>query len=112
MKTILTLLTIISLISTNLMAQIPSLEWVKHMGGLGNEEAYCMTKDQMGNIYTAGRASGWGGTADFSAGTGTNILTLIGSMDTYIQKLDPAGNSIWVKQISGPGVSCVAWDIA
>lgn len=72
--------------------------WANQMGGIQDDRAYSVTTDAMGNIYTTGD---FHGTVDFDPGIGTHILTSYGSIDAFIQKLDPNGNLLWVKQIGG-----------
>jgi Secretion system C-terminal sorting domain len=76
--------------------------WAKQMGGNRPDGTNAMELDESGNIYTTGY---FGGTADFDPGTG--IFNLISSSDyqTFLSKLDAAGNLIWAKQISGLGTS-------
>ena len=76
-----------------------NLLWVKQMGGTARDWGLFITLDTYGNIYTTGL---FGATVDFDPGTGTFNLTSNGSSDAFIQKLDPEGNFLWVKQIRGP----------
>lgn len=75
------------------------LIWAAQMGGSGGNRGLSITTDPIGNVYTTGTF--WG-TADFDPGAGIVELTSPGSWDIFIQKLDPNGNFIWVKQISAP----------
>ena len=54
--------------------------------------------DSNGNILTTGLFTG---TVDFNPGAGTATLSAVGE-DIYISKLDPDGNFLWAKSISGP----------
>ncbi len=67
-------------------------------GGAANGIAVAVDAD--GSILAAGNFSG---TADFGSGPGTLQLTSAGLEDTYIAKLDSAGNFVWVKGTSGTG---------
>ncbi|MBL4707762.1 MAG: SBBP repeat-containing protein, partial [Flavobacteriales bacterium] len=56
-----------------------------------------ITIDTSGNVYSTGR---FYGTVDFDPGLGVSNLTSYGPADNvFIQKLDTAGNLLWVKQI-------------
>ncbi|MEA3496366.1 MAG: SBBP repeat-containing protein, partial [Bacteroidota bacterium] len=80
------------------IAQNHKLEWAKQIRGTYNDEGNSITTDAAGNVYTTGYFSG---TADFDPGTGTTNLTSAGIYDIFIQKLDPAGNLLWVKKMGG-----------
>ncbi len=70
--------------------------WVKRMGGISDEEGNSITTDINGNIYIIGN---FNDTVDFNPGSGINNLTSAGYYDVFIQKLDSAGNLLWVKQM-------------
>jgi len=74
--------------------------WAKQMGGqYGNETSRNIRLDRHGNIYNIGE---FVQTADFDPGPGVAALTAFGNQhDIYIQKLDPDGNHVWVKQLGG-----------
>ncbi|MGH1337157.1 MAG: SBBP repeat-containing protein [Aureispira sp.] len=72
--------------------------WVKQMGGTSNGSGQGIISDANGNIYTTGYFQG---TTDFDPGAGTANLTTVGNWDVFIQKLDPSGNFLWVKQMGG-----------
>ncbi|WP_020468820.1 SBBP repeat-containing protein [Zavarzinella formosa] len=61
-------------------------------GGLG------LTTDRQGNVITTGF---FGGMTDFDPGAGTFTLISAGSDDSYVSKLDPAGNFVWARQLGG-----------
>ena len=50
--------------------------------------------DSIGNFYSTGV---FGGTANFAGVS----LTAVSDLDMFIMKQDPAGNTIWVKQVEG-----------
>ena len=54
--------------------------------------------DALGNVYTTGLFQG---TADFDPGGGVFNLTIAGSGDVFISKLDSSGNFVWAKSIGG-----------
>jgi len=72
--------------------------WAKKMGGTSYDMGYSITTDACSNVYTTGYFKG---TVDFDPGVGTTNLTSAGNKDIFIQKLDSAGNLLWVKQIGG-----------
>lgn len=72
--------------------------WAKQMGGNQNDYGQHITVDADGNIYSIGYFDGIG---DFDPGNGVAILSSGGALDTFISKLDSAGNFLWAKQFSG-----------
>src|SRR5688572_2925617 len=78
-----------------------NLMWSKKMGSIGLDEGNGITVSSAGNVYSTGTFQV---TVDFNPGGGNFNLTCTGGpyWDSYIQKLDAAGNFIWVKQIGGP----------
>ena len=81
-------------------SQEPTLEWVKHFGSDGFNEAYAMTIDPNGDILI----TGWfDGTVDFDPGPNVYNLTTVETIDMFIVKLDADGNFIWAVQNGGVG---------
>ncbi|MEN7548785.1 SBBP repeat-containing protein [Rapidithrix thailandica] len=74
--------------------------WAKSMGGSGYESGYSIALDSDGNVYITG---GFYGTADFDPGAGSHNLTVNGSEDIFIQKLDQEGNFVWAISMGGSG---------
>ncbi len=74
--------------------------WAKQMGGTsGKVISRLIRLDQGGDILNIGE---FVGTADFDPGPDKVELASFGNnADVYIQKLDPDGNHIWVKQFGG-----------
>ena len=68
------------------------------MGGTFYDTAFSITTDANGNVYTTGDF--WN-TVDFDPGAGIANLTSNGYSDIFIQKLNDAGNLLWVKQMGG-----------
>lgn len=89
---------LLSLFPSSLVAQNPTFQWVKQMGGPSNDFGNSITTDVNGNLYTTGSFQG---TVDFDPGTGISNLTSIGNQDIFIQKLDSDGNFVWAKQMGG-----------
>lgn len=75
-----------------------NLIWAKSYGGYSRDDARGISVDASGNIYIIGVFQN---TATF----GTFTLTASGQDidDAYVMKLDPSGNVLWAKAISGPG---------
>jgi CHU_C Type IX secretion signal domain/IPT/TIG domain len=74
--------------------------WAKVMGGTDYDDAYTITIDAFGNVFTYGL---FRGTADFDPGAGTFNLTSAGCY--FISKLDNNGNFIFAKAIQAPNAS-------
>ena len=72
--------------------------WVKSFGGNPEVEAYSITTDASGNVYTAGSFQG---TIDFDPGAGVFNLTSNGGSDAFVQKMDALGNFLWAKFFGG-----------
>ena len=75
--------------------------WVKQIGGSFYDEGSSIALDNQGNVYTTGY---FNDTVDFDPGVGVNTLVSNGYFDIYIQKLDSAGNFLWVKRMGGNGL--------
>ena len=88
------------LLVSNLSAQIPTFVWARQMGGKSVDLASSITTDIHGNVYTTGM---FADTADFDPGPRvTNLISASKDYyDVFIQKLDPNGTLLWVKQIGG-----------
>ena len=96
MKKLLAIFTAYALAATMMNAQ--NFEWARTCGGTDYDEAFALSVDASGNVYTAGYFTG---TADFDPGAGTYNLSSAGYSDVFIQKLDAAGNFIWAKSFGG-----------
>ena len=69
--------------------------WVKTYGDIGNSSGYSIHVDDNGYIYNTGKFSG---VVDFDSGSGVyNLSSQL--TDSYVLKLDSAGNFEWVNQI-------------
>lgn len=71
-----------------------NLLWAKQLGGINGES---IALDNSGNVYTTGLCFG---TNDFDPGSGVFSLTG-GTSDSYISKLDSAGNFVWAGLLTG-----------
>ena len=63
------------------------------------------TVDASGNIYLAGNAT-------TNIAMGSSEVARIGTQDTFVVKLDAAGNVVWLKNFGGNGASAYAYGIA
>jgi len=72
--------------------------WAKQIGGIGADGGRSVGLDELGNVYTSGI---FNESVDFKPGLGDFNLTSSGELDTYISKLDAAGNFVWAKKIGG-----------
>jgi hypothetical protein len=89
-----------------LMLCAQPVDWLRSMGGNGNEGAMDVATDALGNVYTTGYFQD---TVDFDPGPGTYTLASAGGYDIYVIKLDPAGNFVWARsfgqQLDDEGIS-------
>lgn len=89
----------LGLFNLALNAQAPDFVWARQMGGSLDQTPVSIKLDGNGNICTYGYFEG---TVDFDPGTGTYTLAApANGKAAYISKLDPQGNFMWAKQISG-----------
>jgi Secretion system C-terminal sorting domain len=91
MKTFLT--TLISITCISLSVAQPGFTWAKKAGF----EGLAITNDAAGNIYITGIFSG---TIDFDPNAGIHNLTSVGVIDTFVMKINAAGNLIWAKSFT------------
>lgn len=75
-----------------------NLIWAKSWGGTGSDLGMSFAIDTANNIYTVGAFIN---TVDFDPGPGIYNLTSNGGVNTFVSKLDSAGNFIWAKQLDG-----------
>lgn len=97
-KLILTTLTLFSIFSIQKSnAQNTDFEWIKLIGGSSYQGESSLVVDDENNIYNIGAFQG---TVDFDPGPGNFNITS-SSLSLYIQKLNPNGDLIWVKNVGG-----------
>lgn len=72
--------------------------WAKQLGGNSLDFARSIAIDDCENLYITGIFLG---TADFDPGPGAYNFTSKGGNDSYIVKLDSAGNFVWAEQLGG-----------
>jgi Secretion system C-terminal sorting domain len=78
-----------------------ALQWAVRMGGVDMfESGYDIAVDDDGNVITVGSFQG---VVDFDPGPGNVSLAPVGIDDIFVQKLNPAGELIWVERIGGSG---------
>jgi hypothetical protein len=75
-----------------------NLIWAKSWGSTGSDLGMSIAIDSINNIYTTGT---FDTTVDFDPGTSIYNLTSTGGVNTFISKLDSAGNFIWANQLKG-----------
>lgn len=75
-----------------------SFIWAKKMGGVGQDFGNSIAIDATNNVYLNGSFTG---TSDFDPSIGTYTITSVGGDQTFISKLDAAGNFVWAKNIGG-----------
>lgn len=86
-----------------------NLVWAKKMGGATSGQFFgdlgrAMALDATGNIYITGE---FDGTEDFDPGAGVSSLTAPVMYQTFVLKLDNAGNFIWAGSVGGSsGTDC------
>ncbi|MBL7930479.1 MAG: SBBP repeat-containing protein, partial [Bacteroidia bacterium] len=78
-----------------------NLIWAKRIGGANNDVIECIEIDSNCNLYLAG---GFQNVVDFNMGSGTYTLNSQGT-DVFINKIDSAGNFLWVKQLGNMNLS-------
>ncbi len=76
--------------------------WVKPYLGDYQTNVNCIKTDISGNIIIAGF---FDGTADFDPGAGTYTMYVNNNRNAYVSKLDPSGNFLWAKQLTGISVA-------
>jgi hypothetical protein len=86
--------------------------WAVKFGGVDDVIASDVVIDQQDNILITGYFEN---VADFNPATLDHaFLSSLGGTDIFMNKLDPDGNFIWVKQMGGPGpgdkVEAIAFD--
>ncbi|MES2556313.1 MAG: LamG-like jellyroll fold domain-containing protein [Bacteroidota bacterium] len=82
--------------------------WGRSVGSTGADYARSVFVDGSGSVYTVGQFTG---TVDFDPGAGVQNLTSTAGADVFIQKLNSAGNYVFVKRVGGAGDD-IAYDVA
>lgn len=82
------------LLSVNIFAQAPAIEWQKCLGGFNTETAGEIDKTPDGGYIIAGTSNSTNGSV-----TGNH-----GGYDYWVVKLDATGNILWQKSLGGSGI--------
>ena len=83
-----------------------NLVWVRQLGVVnGDNTGFALEADAAGNVYATGY---FFSTCDFDPGPGSYTLSPVGSYDTYVLKLNAAGNFVWAKSYGGSNLD-VPW---
>lgn len=72
--------------------------WATNIASEGYSESTSISVDKASNVYAVGY---FNGKSDFDPGTGSFNVNSQGDMDGFLLKLDPLGNFVWAKTISG-----------
>lgn len=75
-------------------------QWASQIEGNAAVDAFDMTVDVHGNVYSVGA---FVGSADFDPDTSVVTMNSIGNRDIYVLKLDTAGKFLWSGSIGGTG---------
>ncbi len=73
------------------------LDWVRKMGGLGDDYAYGLSTDPQGNVYVCGVFDGSSSELNF----GGKLVSSFGNADMFIMKYSPTGTALWAKTFGG-----------
>lgn len=106
------ILSIILLVINVVNGQSIKLDWAKQNTGSNDNVVNDMAMDTAGNLYLTGYFTD---TVDFDPGPDTLALISRGDKDVFVQKLSPAGDLVWVKQMGGTGADvgmAIAVDLA
>lgn len=81
-----------------------NFEWAASAGSSAMEFSQCITVDDDGNVYVAGLFEN---TVDFDPGAGIYNLTMNGTRDGFVLKLDTDGNFEWATAVGSAGSDTV-----
>lgn len=74
--------------------------WAKRIGGPGDDRAYSIAVDKLGNCFVTGF---FNQTVDFDPNSGFYNLTSAGGRDAFILKLNTTGNFVWANKFGDTG---------
>lgn len=94
-------------LTTSIYAQNYNFGWANSNGNTSASYGTSVATDSENNVYVIGTFEG---TLDLDPGAGVANVISNGGQDIFIQKLDPAGNLIWVKSIGG-SMNDFGWQI-
>jgi hypothetical protein len=78
-----------------------NLVWARQFGSsvnIGDNTGFALSVDAAGNVFATGY---FFSTTDFDPGPGIYLLSPVGTYDTYVLKLNAAGNFVWAKNLGG-----------
>lgn len=81
------------------------LDWVRQIGGPGDDAASAITADAQGNCYVVG------GFEDGIRFSRTVSLGSAGLVDGFVAKLDNTGRTVWAQRMGGPNTD-IAYGVA
>jgi len=82
----------------------PSFQWAQQIGGASPNSIQQMVLDADGNRFLVGRF-------DSRLTVGGAVLTVEGTQDLFVAKLDPKGQVLWLRQASSTSVIPFFWPI-
>ncbi len=88
-------------VSGSLQGQSLILDWADGFGGVGIDNAFSHTTDELGNVYVTGS---FADTVDFDPGPGTYFLEAVLFYDIYVAKFDNSGDLVWAFSCGGIGI--------
>jgi hypothetical protein len=74
-------------------------QWVRSIGGSGNDHGRDLALDANGGIYLTGEFED---TVDFDPDTSQYLLTSVGESDVFLAKFSPEGDFQWASRMGGP----------
>ncbi|CAN5135540.1 hypothetical protein BH09BAC5_BH09BAC5_10330 [soil metagenome] len=77
-----------------------NFRWVKQIGNALSDTGYGIHVSANGFVYVTGL---YGADTDFDPNAGTDIILGYGNWDSFIMKLDTAGNYYWARGFGGTG---------
>lgn len=83
-----------------LTSSAQNFQWVKNIGGSGEDNTYSIATDEFGFVYIAGSFSS---TVDFDPSSGLMELTSNGLTDAFVAKYNSEGELIWGRAIGASG---------
>jgi len=80
------------------------IEWIRHIGSVGNDRLKCSVYDLYGNIYSIGYIGG----NTYIDSSGTDLfdakpISPLGGLDIFIAKYNSSGRLLWTKTIGDTG---------
>ena len=76
-------------------------EWAKQIGGIQDDQGQGIAVNDAGEVYALGNFQN---TVDIDPGVDEEIVSSAGSYDSFVLKLDAAGETIWTQTFGGASV--------